>query len=378
MYIWEHPDWPAFHWDDESLVAALTSAALERGKLLASGAHLAQGERQSLLATVAVQDVSGTSSIEGVNLEPASVRSSVARRLGLDIAGLPAPQRDVDGLVDVLFDATENATAPLTPDRLKAWHAALFPTGYSGMSKIAVAEWRTGPISVQSGPFGQERVHFRGPPADSVPTQMKTFLKWWNGESLKLEGVVRAGVGHLWFETIHPFDDGNGRLGRALADMALARADGAPQRYYSLSRAILSERRGYYAELQRAQGGDLELTRWLLWFVGRVADAVQHSVEQISAAHRKSMLRRRANESGLEPRQLKVLFKLFDAEPVGFAGGLSNANYCKIAKVSKATAARDLAQLVELEFLTRSDAGGRSTRYYLHPDVLKAEPPWAS
>jgi len=370
-YIWQAAKWPKFTWRSEDLLRPLTDLALARGRLLASVAHLSVADRGALVADTTVEDADGTSSIEGVILPPGSVRSSVAHRLGLETAGLPARQRDVDGLVGVLFDATQNTAADLTSERLFGWHAALFPTGYSGMQPIQVGGWRTHPVSVRSGSLGSEQVHFEAPPHERVPAEMDGLLQWWNSPPAGLDGVLRAGLAHLWFETIHPFDDGNGRIGRALADMALAQADRAPARFYSLSRAILDHRKGYYRELEAGQTGSLDVTRWLLWFSDAVSRAVGRSQGQLAVARHRGALRHLAADAGLAPRQLKVLNKLIEAQPEGFQGGLSNANYCKIGRVSKATAARDLAQLVERGLLRRGDEAGRSTRYFLRLEGLR-------
>lgn len=365
-YIWQRDDWPSFRWADALLLDDLTRLAVDRGRLFASLEPLSLDERVALSTGALIADTESTSVIEGIVLTPASVRSSVAHRLGLPTAGLPARRRAVDGLVNVLLDATQDPERPLTSERLKGWHAALFPTGRSGFNRITVGDWRPGSISIQSGPHGRETIHFEGPPTEAIERELERFLDWWTDSADTTNGVLRAGIAHLWFETIHPFDDGNGRIGRAVADLALAQADGASQRYYSLSRAIFDDRSSYYRELKAAQQGDLDVTSWLRWFIGCLSNAVQHSQAQLTAALRRANLRRHAASEGLDPRQLKVLHKLIDAEPDGFDGGLSNSNYRAITKVSRATAARQLADLLGRGLLLKSDAGGRSTRYHLN------------
>lgn len=363
-YIWQHERWPELRWDADSVLMPLTQLALERGRLLAEVDALGLADRAIIEAGAVVVDALGTSAIEGRSLPPATVRSSVARRLGLADVGLAPPRRDVEGLVDVLLDATREPNEGLTAERLWSWQAALFPTGRSGLQRIVVGGWRTTPIAVQSGPIGREQIHFRGPPAARLEGEMGAFLDWWNASGT-LDGVHRAGVAHLWIETIQPFEDGNGRIGRAVADRALAATDGSRQRHYSLSNQICTDRADYYRALRAAQQGDLEVTSWLLWFIGCVERAVRHSRAQVATALHRRRLLTRAGEAGLNPRQRKALSKLVEAGPGGFVGGLDNRKYRVMTGASRATATRDLGDLERQGFLVRSNSGGRSTRYEL-------------
>lgn len=306
-----------------------------------------------------------TSAIEGERLARDSVRSSVARRLGLEAAGLPAPDRHVEGLVDVLLDASSRWEEPLTAERLKGWHAALFPTGYSGLHKLTVADWRRKPMQVVSGPVGRERVHFEGPPPERLSAEMDRFLAWWEAESRDLEGTIRAGVAHLWFETLHPFDDGNGRIGRALVDLALAQAERNSRRFYSLSTQIHAERDDYYRALEEAQGSGGDVTAWLVWFLGCVERAIGRAETEVQLALRKARFWRRIRAHGLNQRQAKVVNRLLDAGPGGFEGGLTNRKYRQMTRASERTALRDIQDLVGRGILVRDDSGGRSTRYEL-------------
>ena len=371
-WIWQRPDWPHFRWDARALTGPLVELERRRGRLFGIVEGLGLDAQDRAEAQALTHEAEGTSDIEGQTLPPASVRSSVARRLGLESGGLPPPRRDVDGLVSVLLDATRNHAAPLTVERLHGWHAALFPSGRSGFETIATGAWRPGPVSVRSGPFGRERLHFEGPPPDRVQGEIERLLAWWSRRDHSAPGAIRAGLAHLWFETIHPYEDGNGRIGRAIADLALAQADGSPRRFYSVSRAIHARRAAYYEHLEAAQRGGLDVTAWLGWFLDTVTHAVQSSLDQVSGVRARQALQLRVAGADLNPRQLKVLNKLIDAEPAGWQGGLSNANYRAIAKTSKATAARDLADLVTRGLLEQSDAGGRSTRYRLAPGLFES------
>lgn len=370
-WIWEQPEWPHFRWDEPALTPDLVELGRLSGRLFGIVEGLGLDVQDHAEAQALTQEAVGTSDIEGYSLPPASVRSSVARRLGLESGGLPPPRRDVDGLVSILLDATRNHQAPLTVERLHGWHAALFPTGRSGLETIVTGGWRPGPVSVRSGPFGREQVHFQGPPPGRVPDEIDQLLAWWSTSQGRVQGLLRAGLAHLWFETIHPFEDGNGRIGRAIADLALAQSDKSPRRYYSVSRAIHARRAAYYQHLEQTQRGGLEVTTWLSWFLDTVRSAVQNSLDQISTARARQGLHLRVAGAELNPRQLKVMNKLIEAEPEGWQGGLSNANYRAISKTSKATAARDLADLVARGLIDQSEAGGRSTRYRLAKGLFK-------
>ncbi|GAB3641618.1 Fic family protein [Spirosoma arcticum] len=308
-------------------------------------------------------DVLKSNEIEGEFLNPEQVRSSIARRLGIDTFGLVPVDRNVEGVVDVLFDATQNFTASLTKDRLFNWHGALFPTGRSGMYKITVADWRTfetGPMQVVSGPMGKERVHFQAPDASALDHEMQLFLDWFDRDE-PVDPVIKAAIAHLWFVTVHPFDDGNGRIARTIADMQLARADRSAQRFYSMSAQIRIERNAYYDALERTQRGDLDITDWLDWFLSCLDRALSATEETLASVLRKARYWEWLATKTLNERQRLLLNKLLD----GFTGKLTTSKWAKIAKCSQDTALRDIQQLVEQGVLVKEEAGGRSTNYGL-------------
>jgi len=301
--------------------------------------------------------------IEGEMLNLESVRSSIARRLGVDIGAVAPVDRHVEGMVEMVLDATSRAASPLTGERLFGWHAALFPTGYSGMNKIAVGQWRddaAGTMQVISGPMGRRKVHFQAPPADVLPAETSRYLAWANEETGE-PMLIKAGLAHLWFVTLHPFDDGNGRIARAVGDLFLARADGSPQRFYSLSAQIQRERRDYYDVLERTQKGTLDVTGWLAWFLGTLGRAVTSSQTTLDAVLVKARFWQRWAGMPLNERQVKLLNRLLD----GFEGKLTSSKWAAIAKCSPDTALRDITQLLELGVLKKSPGGGRSTGYEL-------------
>ena len=369
-YIWQQNDWPGFTWDSGGLLALLSACRKKQGALLARVEALGLEAGRKARAEVMSVEAVKTAEIEGVSLDADSVRSSVARRLGLPDAGLAIRDRTAEGLVDVLFDAAENHAGALTSKRLFGWHAALFPTGYSGMRKIRVGKWRDPgtPMQVLSGPIGKERVHFEAPPGDAVPGEMDRFLRWWKASQGGMDGLLRAGVAHFYFITIHPFEDGNGRLARALTDMAMAQDEQASLRSYSLSAQIRKERDVYYAVLEKAQKGGCDVTAWLAWFLGCFERALDVAKEAIDQAGRVARFWQGLQGAGINPRQRKALNKLLEAEPEGFAGGLSNGKYRAMTGASQATAARDLAELVGLGVLEKTGAG-RGVRYALAPDI---------
>ncbi len=304
-----------------------------------------------------------SSAIEGETLDPEEVRSSIARRLGLDVAGLRKPGRDVDGMVELMLDATRRFDAPLTRARLFSWHASLFPTGRSGMGRIRVGAWRTnasGPMQVVSGPMGREKVHFEAPDADRIEAEMARFLAWF-GAPAAIDPVLRAGVAHFWFVTIHPFEDGNGRIARAIADMALARADGTPDRFYSMSARIEAERKSYHLELEAAQRADVDVTRWLAWFLGCLERAIDGSAHALAAVFRKGRVWQQVHRHPVNARQRLVIDRMLD----GFQGNLSTSKYAKLARCSTDTALRDIRELLEHGILVQNPGGGRSTTYRL-------------
>jgi Fic family protein len=364
-FLWQIDHWPTLRWDDGALLSHLSRVRFAQGRLFGALETLGLGDDIRLEADALIEEAVKTSEIEGEKLSLDSVRSSVARRLGLEAGGLPAPERHVEGLVDLLLDASSRCGEPLTAERLKGWHAALFPTGYSGIRKITVADWRKKPMQVVSGPVGRERIHFEAPPPARVPEEMERFLAWWQTESRRLEGVVRAGVAHLWFETVHPFEDGNGRLGRALVDMALAQAEQNSRRFYSLSAQIHAERDDYYRALEEAQGGGGDITGWLVWFLGCVERAIGRAESQVQFALRKARFWRQINAHELNERQTKVVNRLLDAGPGGFEGGLTNRKYRQMTRASERTASRDIQDLVGRGIVVQNDSGGRSTRYEL-------------
>lgn len=365
-YIWQRPEWPAFRYDLVPLAGLLAEVSRDQGRLLGRLADVGLVARdQASLATL-TDDVLKTSEIEGELLNVASVRSSIARRLGVDIGALAPVDRHVEGVVDMVLDATANSTVPLTEERLFGWHAALFPTGRSSRARITVAAWRNdahGPMQVVSGPVGRERVHFEAPPATQLPAETARFLAWVNAPAPSEPALIRAALGHLWFVTLHPFDDGNGRIARAIGDLLLARADGSPERFYSLSAQIQLERKAYYDILERTQRGGLDVTEWLRWFLHTLGAAVAQAHHRLDAVLDKARFWHRVPGAALNERQLKVLNRLLD----GFEGKLTSSKWAALAKCSTDTALRDINELVQRGVLRRSSAGGRSTSYELAP-----------
>lgn len=312
---------------------------------------------------VLTSDVVKSAAIEGERLNGEEVRSSIARRLGLDVAGLPKASRDVEGVVEMMLDATRNFDQPLTKERFFAWHASLFPTARSGMREIAVAAWRpttSGPMQVVSGPYGRERVHFEAPEADRLDFEMARFMDWFNSPA-SIDAVLKAGIAHLWFVTIHPFEDGNGRIARAITDMVLARADGTRERFYSLSSQLETERKEYYLRLENTQRGDLDITQWLEWFLDCLDRAIDGAEHLLAAVLRKARLWRRINQQPVNGRQQLVINRLME----DFVGFLATSKYAKLAKCSTDTALRDIHELVERGVLVQNPGGGRSTSYRL-------------
>jgi Fic family protein len=363
-YIWQAPDWLDWRYDLAALVSPLAHVSHRQGLLFGRLADIGLGLRDQASLAALTDDVLKTSEIEGEHLNVASVRSSIARRLGVEIGSLAPADRHVEGVVDMVLDATINSASPLTQERLFGWHAALFPTGYSGLSKIGTGTWRDdahGPMQVVSGPIGRQRVHYEAPPAQRLADEMARFLAWVNAPSLAEPALIRAGLGHLWFVTLHPFDDGNGRIARAIGDLLLARADGSPQRFYSLSAQIQRERKAYYDILERTQKGGLDVTEWLLWFLQMLGEAVDLAHHALDGVLEKAHFWQRVSGVALNERQVKIINRLLD----GFEGKLTSSKWAAIAKSSTDTALRDINELVELGILERSGAGGRSTSYDL-------------
>lgn len=362
-YIHDHPAGPTFHWNVQAISDRLASVRHTQGRLIGRmerlGFHLkAEATLQSL-----TEEVVKSSEIEGEVLDRNQVRSSIARRLGMDIGALPPADRHVEGVIDMMLDAIEKYAERLTPERLFAWHAALFPTGRSGMTKNVVGDWRTeqsGPIQVVSGPIGRERVHYEAPIAGRLEKEMQAFLAWFNGGA-DIDPVLKAALAHLWFVTIHPFEDGNGRIARAIADLALARSEKSSQRFYSMSAQIRRERNVYYDILERTQKGDLDITEWLLWFLDCLNRAFDDAEVILVNVLRKADFWDHHAGAALSERQRLVLHRLLD----GFEGNLTSSKWAKLTKVSQATAARDIDELVEMNILKKDAAGGRSTSYSL-------------
>jgi Fic family protein len=363
MYLWEKPDWPAFTWDETSLSSLLARVSREQGRLLGKMEVLGFDLRSEAHLRTLTEDVVKSSEIEGERLDPEQVRSSIARRLGMDIGGLFPADRDVEGVVEMMLDATGNYALPLTEERLFAWHASLFPTGRSRMTRIRVGQWRDdrdGPMQVVSGPIGREKVHYQAPPADHVPDEMARFLHWFEQPG-DTDPLLFAGLAHLWFVTIHPFDDGNGRIARAIADMVLARSEKTGRRFYSLSAQIRKERKAYYDMLEWTQKGDLDVTRWQDWFLNCLFRAIEGAQETLSQILQKARFWEHFAKEPLNERQIKVLKRLLD----GFEGKLTTSKWAKIAKCSQDTAYRDILDLIERGAMRKDPAGGRSTSYSL-------------
>jgi Fic family protein len=372
-YIWQRKKWPALTWDSEALLAPLGECRLLQGKLFSKVAGIGFDLEHQAQAEILVEETMKTSAIEGERLDVRSVRSSVARRLGLPSAGMPFDRR-VDDLVSVLVDATRNFDKSLTCERLWGWHAALFPTGYSGMHKIKVGGWRESdePMRVVSGPIGREKIHFEAPPAYRLEQEMGRFLSWFDDSLGKVEGIVRAAIAHLWFVTIHPFDDGNGRIARAITDMALAQDDKQRVRYYSLSAQTMAERDEYYDVLEKTQKGACDVTEWLVWFLGCHARAITRSDDIMKGVFSKSEFWKTHSRSRLNERQKKVVNRLLDEGPGGFEGGLTTRKYASMTHCSRATAFRELDQLYEMGVVERVGQG-RSVRYELKGAVPERE-----
>lgn len=367
-FIWQRPDWPAFHWRAEEIAAPLAAARYAQGRLLGRLGALGFALRQEAFLTTLTADAVKTSEIEGEFLNPGDVRSSLARRLGMEAGALPPADRVVEGIAEITLDATRNFDRALTVDRLHGWHAALFPTGRSGMATIRVGTWRDdrdGPMQVVSGPIGREYVHFTAPPAASVGQEMQRFLDWFNAPAAE-EPILKAALAHLWFVTIHPFEDGNGRIARAIADLALTRSEGNPQRFYSMSAQIRTERSAYYAILEATQKGHGDVTDWMVWFVGCLERGILGAETMLQSVLAKARFWEVHRESRLNERQIKVLNRLLD----GFEGKLTSSKWAKLTKSSQDTAGRDIAKLIDFGILQRSAAGGRSVHYTLvHPSA---------
>lgn len=364
-YIHELDDWPNFRWDEKQLAQRLAAVRHRQGRLIGRMENLGFKLRAEAALVTLTEEVVKSSEIEGEVLDKDQVRSSIARRLGIDIGALTPADRNVEGIVEMMLDATQGWNSLLTADRLYGWHAALFPTGHSGIAKIAVARWRpaeAGPMQVVSGSIGHERVHYEAPAASRLSAEMSRFLAWFNaGEPA--DYVLKAAIAHLWFVTIHPFEDGNGRIARAIADLMLARAERNAQRFYSMSAQIRHERKGYYDILEEIQKGDLDITLWLDWFLNCLDRAFDRAEITLSTVLAKANFWARNREQPLNERQRLVLNRLLD----GFEGKITSSKWAKLAKTSPDTALRDISGLVDLGILLRDARGGRSTSYSLAP-----------
>lgn len=362
-YIHAQEDWPRFRWNRESLSGLLASVRHEQGRLLGRMEALGFKLRQEAVLRTLTEDVLKSSEIEGEKLDAEQVRSSIARRLGMDIGGLKTVDRNVEGVVEMMLDATRHYDQPLTAERLFAWHASLFPTGRTGMRRIRVGAWRDDsgdPMQVVSGPMGKERVHFEAPAATRLDPEMGAFLDWFNGNS-EGDWVVKAALAHLWFVTIHPFEDGNGRIARAIADMALARSEQSSQRFYSMSAQIRQERADYYDILERTQKATMDITPWMDWFLQCLGRAIDGAEATLGTVLSKARFWETFGDALLNERQRLVVNRLLD----DFEGKLTTTKYGKLAKCSHDTALRDIVALVERGIVVRNPEGGRSTSYSL-------------
>jgi Fic family protein len=362
-YIHKLPNWPKFEWDQHGLARQLAAVRHRQGRLIGRMQELGFSLREGAVLETLTEDVLKSSEIEGEILDRDQVRSSIARRLGMDAAALPSADRRVEGVVEMMLDATQKYQEKLTQDRLFAWHASLFPMGRSGMRKIIVGAWRdekSGPMQIVSGPYGREHVHYEAPAAGRLDAEMQTFIAWFNGAD-DIDPVLKAALAHLWFVTIHPFEDGNGRIARAIADMSLARSEESAQRFYSMSAQIRLERNAYYDILEKIQKGDLDITAWMEWFLGCLDRAFDGAEKTLAIVFKKADFWRKHSAAALNERQRDAINRLLD----GFEGKLTSSKWATIEKCSPDTALRDIADLVERGMLKKNDGGGRSTSYSL-------------
>ena len=367
IYIWQYPEWPSFTWNDSRLISLLSEVRNLEGKIQGMMDGLGFNVQSMTALNVMTEDVLRSNEIEGVILNSDKVRSSIARHLGIDTAGLPQPDHYTEGVVQIMMDAVTNCNKPLTPERLFNWHAALFPTGRSGMYPITVGAYRTGgePMQIVSGAMGKEKVHYEAPPSEVVPDMMTDFLTWINSDNTVIDPVLKAAVAHLWFVAIHPFDDGNGRLTRTITDMQLAKADGFPLRFYSMSAEILREKKAYYEILEHTTSNSTDITEWLEWFLNTMKSSILRAKETVKRVVCKSSFWQRHREIPMNERQVRVVNMLWD----GFTGKLTSSKWAKITKTSQATALRDITDLIEKGILTAAADGGRSSNYLLKDDA---------
>ncbi|WP_106830285.1 Fic family protein [Parabacteroides pacaensis] len=362
IYIWQQKDWPDFTWEDSKISYKLGKVRGLQGKLVGKMSMLGFDRKNNAMLDTLTAEITKSSEIEGEILNSDQVRSSIARHLGIEIEGLPVADRYVDGVVQLMIDATQNYMQPLTEERLFNWHAALFPTGRSGVYKITVADWRKGVelMQVVSGVMGKEKIHYQPPDSDNVTCQMKLFLDWANGDQ-KIDPVLKAAIAHLWLVSIHPFDDGNGRIARTITDLFLARADEMPHRFYSMSAEIRKRRKSYYEILEKSQKGSLDITDWLEWFLDCLEDALNDAEKSIGTVLQKAAFWEKHRLVPMNERQIKMVNLLWD----GFEGKLTSSKWGKITKCSADTALRDIQDLIAKGVLRKTDEGGRSTSYEL-------------
>lgn len=363
MYIWQDKEWPEFWFNQDRIASSLIKTRHEQGRLLGRMEALGFNLTNEAVLITLTQDVLTTSEIEGEILDPAQVRSSIARQLGIEAGGLITADRNVDGIVEMTLDATSQFNKPLTRERLFDWHASLFPTGSSRIAAIRVGAWRDdhdGPMQVVSGPLGQQTIHFEAPPAVQLDKDISVFLDWYNDDT-SLDGVLKAGMAHLWFVTIHPFDDGNGRIARAIADMTLARTEQSSKRFYSVSSQIRNERRTYYKILERTQRSSMNITDWLDWFLGCMLRAIDLANTTLESVIYKADFWERFAAVPFNDRQIKMINRILD----GLEGKLTTSKWAKLAKCSQDTAYRDILDLIERRVLKKNPEGGRSTNYSL-------------
>jgi len=368
MWIYEHQNWPNFTWDAERLTPKLADIRHRQGRLLGEMEYIGFELRNEATLNTLTSDVVKSSAIEGETLDPQEVRSSIALRLGINVAGLVMPSRNVEGIVEMMLDATQGFSKSLTKERLFNWHAALFPTGRSGIHRIIVGDWRTtdtGPMQVISGPVGREKIHFEAPRADKLEKEMSEFLEWFEHQN-DIDPVLKAGIAHLWFVTIHPFEDGNGRIARAIADMALARADKVADRFYSLSTQIEYERKDYYNQLEKQQRGTSEISGWLEWFLDCLGRAISRAEQTLSNVLFKTKLWNKIGLNPINQRQRFVINRMLEDD---FEGHINTSKYAKLAKCSNDTALRDIQHLKSLQIFIQNSGGGRNTSYRL-PDKI--------
>ena len=364
IYIHQIPGWPDFSWDTDQFAQLLATVRSKQGRLVGRMEALGFNLRSEAILATLTLDIIKSNEIEGEILNPDQVRSSLARHLGMDIAGLIPSDRHIDGIVEMMLDATQKFSEPLTGDRLFGWHSSMFPAGRSGLYKITTGDWRKGPMFVVSRGMGQEHIHFEAPAAEKVRAEMTEFIQWFNGE-IPVDPVLKAAIAHLWFLTIHPFDDGNGRIARAIADLQLARADGSAQRFYSMSAQIQKERGAYYEMLETTQKGSLNITGWLIWFLHCLHRSLTATDDTLSRVLTKARFWDSQTNTKINDRQKQMLNKLLD----GFEGKLTAAKWAKITKCSHDTALRDINDLIENEILSKEEAGGRSSSYKLRTGI---------